>query len=455
MEFPLLGADGIFRMFLTRVMPIKDSAGRVVRWFGTNTDISERKQAEKRLAAQAEELAQSRGALEAQKIMLQSVLDSMVEGLVVADEQGKFILFNPAAEKIIGLGASSTPPEEWSAHYGTYLPDMVTPFPPGQTPLERALRGEVCTSEIFFRKPGVDRGVWIEANGAPLRDKEGVGRGGVVAFRDITRRKADELEIRKLNEELEARIAVRTAQLETANHELEAFTYSVSHDLRAPLRHISGFSRILIHDFGPAMTPEARGHLQRIEEAVIRMGLLVDGLLSLARLGRQSLTLRNTELNDLVKETISVLEPDCEGRVVEWRIAQLPTLQCDRVLMGQVFQNLIGNALKYSRGRAETVIEVGSITKPGEPAVIFVRDNGAGFDMQYADKLFGVFQRMHTESEFEGTGVGLATVQRIIQKHGGSIWAEAEVDHGAAFYFTLGVAEHTSLVETPMAAGTR
>ncbi len=289
----------------------------------------------------------------------------------------------------------------------------------------------------------------------PLRDKDGVVVGGVVAFRDITQRRANELEIRKLNEDLEARIAERTAQLETANHELEAFSYSVSHDLRAPLRHIGGFARILMNDFGSGMEPEAKDLLQRIHDAVIRMGMLVDGLLSLAKLGRQSLKVRPTDLNVIVAEAISVLQPECEGRKIEWHIAQLPALECDGVLMGQVFQNLLGNAVKYSRGRTKAVIEVGSIQQAGQPAVVFVRDNGAGFNMQYAEKLFGVFQRMHTEAEFEGTGVGLATVQRIIQKHGGRVWAEAEPDHGATFYFTLSGNEGTGMLPEVTAVGTQ
>jgi PAS domain S-box-containing protein len=445
MELPLRGADGSFRMFLTRVMPVRDAEGSVVRWLGTNTDISERKKAEEELARlavelgqQAEDLARSQQDLEAQKLMLQSVLNSMVEGLVAADEQGKFILWNPAAEKIIGLGAADLAPEDWSAHYGTYLPDRVTLFPTERNPLQLAIRGEASSTEMYVCHPGLSQGAWIECNGAPLRNKEGVVEGGVVAFRDITRRRADELEIRKFNEELEERIAERTAQLETANHELEAFSYSVSHDLRAPLRHIGGYSRILMNDFGSGMAPEAKAHLQRIDDAVIRMGMLVDGLLSLAKLGRQSLKMRPTELNVIVTEAISVLQAECEGREVEWRIAQLPRLECDGVLVGQVFQNLLGNAVKYSRGRTKAVIEVDSIQQAGKPAVVFVRDNGAGFNTQYAEKLFGVFQRMHTEEEFEGTGVGLATVLRIIQKHGGRIWAEAETDHGATFYFTLG-----------------
>jgi chemotaxis family two-component system sensor kinase Cph1 len=166
------------------------------------------------------------------------------------------------------------------------------------------------------------------------------------------------------------------------------------------------------------------------------------------------LKLRHTQLNAIVDQVISVLQPECEGRVVEWRIARLPALECDPVLMGQVLQNLLGNALKYSRGRPIAVIEVDSIQQPGKPAVIFVRDNGAGFNMKYADKLFEVFQRMHTEDEFEGTGVGLATVHRIIQKHGGSVWAEAEPGHGATFYFTLGMKEPTGMVLEAKRVGT-
>jgi PAS domain S-box-containing protein len=413
------------------ISPIRDGNSRIIGASKVARDITERKRA-------AEELMRSRDALETQALMLQSVLNSMAEGLVAADQGGRFILWNPAADKIIGTSTANLQAAQWGARYGAYLPDKVTPFPNEQNPLLRAIAGEVSRAEIFFYNSQLGRGVWIECNGSPLRDGDGSVHGGVAAFSDITQRKADELEIQRLNEDLEERIAERTGQLQAANHELEAFSYSVSHDLRAPLRHIAGFARILISDFGPGMTPEARDHLQRIDDAVIRMGLLVDGLLGLAKLGRQSLQLRQTELNTIVDQAIGILQPECEGRAVEWRIAGLPALQCDPILLGQVFQNLLGNALKYSRGRSRAVIEVDSIQEAGKPPVIFVRDNGAGFNMEYAEKLFGVFQRMHTESEFEGTGVGLATVQRIIQKHGGSVWAEAEADRGATFFFSLG-----------------
>ena len=426
--------------------PLKDARGNLRGGVAVLHDITERKRSEADLAHQAEELRRSRVALESQAVMLQTVLDSMVEGLVAADQDGKFILWNPAAEKIMGLGPTNQPSTEWSAHYGLFLSDTVTPIPPGETPLERTLRGEAVNTEIFLRRSGVNLGVWLETNGSPLIDKDGVRRGGVLAFRDISRRKTDELVIRNLNEELEEKIAKRTAQLEATNHELEAFSYSVSHDLRTPLRHIAGFARILVNDFGPVMAVEAREHLQRIEGAVSRMGLLIDALLKMAVLRRQSLRLGRSELNPIVDDVISMLKPDCDGREVEWRIAKLPALDCDPILMAQVFQNLLGNALKYSRGRAKAVIEVDSIQRPDKPAIIFVRDNGAGFNMKYAERLFGVFQRFHTDSEFEGTGVGLATVHRIIQKHGGMIWAESEPDHGATFYFALQTTEQIGTV---------
>jgi PAS domain S-box-containing protein len=426
-----------------------DSRGAVFAF----RDITQRKADEQRAALQAEELARSRQELETQKLTLQSILDSLEEGLVATNEQGAFILWNPAAKKIIGLDSADMSPEAWSAHYGAFLPDMVTPFPKEQNPLVRGLSGEVSSAVMYLRNPALDRGVWIEANGAPLRDMQGTPRGAVIAFRDITKRKADELEIRKLNEDLEERIALRTAQLEVANKELEAFSYSVSHDLRAPLRHIAGFSRILIGEYGDGMAPEARNHLQRIQDAVCRMGVLVDTLLGFAKLGRQSLKVQRHELNAIVEEVVTLLLPECEGREVEWRVAELPVVKCDRILMGQVFQNLLGNALKYSRGRSKAIIEVDSIRQEGKAPVIFVRDNGAGFNMQYAAKLFEVFQRMHTESEFEGTGVGLATVHRIIQKHGGNVWAEAQMDQGATFFFTVGGSEQVRLAATAVAAG--
>ena len=441
------------------ISPIRDSRGRVVGASKIARDITERKRSEKaltalaeELAGQAEELARSRQALETQTLMLQSVLDSMSEGLVATDDQGKFILWNPAAQRIVGMGPSEMSPEQWNAHYGVYLPDAVTPFPPEENPLLRAVRGEASIGEIFLSNRNLGGGIWIEINGSPLKDKAGVLRGGVVAFRDITQRRANEREIRKLNDELEARVAERTAQLEAANKDLESFSYSISHDLRAPLRHISGFSKILMEDFRPSLPEEAQHHLQRIEQGASRMGQLVDELLNLTRVRRQALAVQLTGLSSIVQDVITMLDPETEGRRLEWKIADLPSAECDPILIRQVFQNLIGNALKYSRPRSPAVIEIGQDEKDGQ-AVIFVRDNGVGFNMKYVDKLFGVFQRLHRAEDFEGTGVGLATVQRIVQKHGGRVWAEAEVDKGSTFYFTLAGLESSAPKNATATAG--
>jgi PAS domain S-box-containing protein len=427
----------------------RDERGNPLRILEANTDVTARKSAERllegqaiELARQAEELTRSQKELERQTLLLQSVLDSMGEGLVVADEQGKFIIWNPAAATIIGLGPAGVGSQEWTAHYGLYLPDTITPFPPEQVPLFRAIQGGTSTAEMFVRNPKLETGVWIESSASPLRDKEGVLRGGVVAFRDITQSKKDEREIRKLNDELEEKVAQRTTQLEVANHELEAFTYSVSHDLRAPLRHIGGFSRILIEDFGPTMEPEARHHLQRIEEGTHRMGLLVDELLNLARVGRHAVNLQVISLNTVIEEVVSLLQPEAEGRVVSWKISSLPPVNCDRVLIKQVFQNLIANALKFTRPRERAFIEI-SHREKNDQVVIEVRDNGVGFNMKYVDKLFGVFQRLHRAEDFEGTGIGLATAHRILLKHGERIWAESELDKGSAFFFTLAAANAT------------
>ena len=425
--------------------PLSDAAGGLCGGVAVLHDITERKQVETALAGQAEELSRqaeelirSRLALETQTLMLQSVLDSISEGLVVANEKEKFVVWNPAAERILGFGPTKLPSEQWPAHYGFFLPDTVTPLLPEQVPLIRALHGEVCTAEMFVRNPKTPEGVWIEASASPLIDKNGITRGGVIAFRDVSHNKVAEREIHQLNDELEIRVLERTAELKAANKELEAFSYSVSHDLRAPLRHISGFSQLLVEEFGATLVPEAQRYVERIQSGTQRMGLLVDELLNLARVGRHALNPRVTNLNDLVAEVVTMLQPESEGRQVEWVIADLPPVDCDPILVKQVLQNLLANALKFTRHRAPSVIEVGCGKEEEGHPVFMIRDNGTGFDMKYVDKLFGVFQRLHSAEEFEGTGIGLATVQRIVHKHEGRVWAEAEVDKGATFYFTLG-----------------
>jgi two-component system sensor histidine kinase/response regulator len=231
----------------------------------------------------------------------------------------------------------------------------------------------------------------------------------------------------------------RTAQLVAANDELEAFSYSVSHDLRAPLRHINGDAAMLIEEHGAQLVPEAQLRLKRIQEGTQKMGGMIDDLLNLARLDRRNMDLQMTSLNSLVENVLHDLESETTDRNIDWRVGSLPSVNCDPGLIQQVFANLLSNAVKYTRRRERAVIEIDQSTSNGQ-LVLFVRDNGAGFNPKYSHKLFGTFQRLHTDQEFEGTGVGLATVQRIVRKHGGRIWAEAETNKGATFYFSLGEA---------------
>ena len=259
----------------------------------------------------------------------------------------------------------------------------------------------------------------------------------VTAIRDITERKRIEEKIRTLNEELEQRVKERTAELESVNKELEAFSYSVSHDLRAPLRHIDGFIDMLEKQAGETLDKKGKRYLSIISSSAIHMGKLIDDLLSFSRMSRMEMMLGEVELDKVVREVIEQLTFETEGRSIEWNIDPLPAVSTDHAMIRQVWFNLISNAVKYTKLRERAKIEIGrGADVPGE-IVMFVRDNGVGFDMQYADKLFGVFQRLHKKEDFEGTGIGLANVRRIVHRHGGRTWAESAPDKGATFYFTL------------------
>jgi light-regulated signal transduction histidine kinase (bacteriophytochrome) len=241
--------------------------------------------------------------------------------------------------------------------------------------------------------------------------------------------------INRLNQNLELRVKDRTAQFEAANKELEAFAYSVSHDLRAPLRHISSFSEIL-RKKARNLDPEATRCLEFITSASRQMEMLVHDLLNFSRTSRAQLRLKQVQLGDLVDEVKQSLQSELNGRAVEWKVDSLPEVRGDPALLRVVFNNLLGNAIKYTRTRKNASIEIGASASEREH-IVFVRDNGVGFDMGYVSKLFGVFQRLHHEEEFEGTGIGLATVQRIIVRQGGRVWAEGKENEGATFYFSL------------------
>ena len=284
--------------------------------------------------------------------------------------------------------------------------------------------------------------------GAPLVTPDGLGIGTLCVIdrtpRHLTPEQRGALAalgrqvVRQFELRLTARrLQERTDECEAANRELESFSYSVSHDLRAPLRHIDGYIQMLVEDTGSTLSSGGRRHLNVITEASHQMGELIDDLLEFSRMGRAEMCEAQVDLDALVRKAIRNLEMATEGRNISWQMPSLPRVLGDPAMLKQVFANLLGNAVKYTRPRVAAVIEIGCAGEENGRLVLFVRDNGVGFDMKYADKLFGVFQRLHRADEFEGTGIGLANVRRIIARHGGRVWAEGKTGEGATFYFTL------------------
>ena len=419
-----------------------------------NREVREREQAEEKLrvlAASLEHRVEERtSALEEQAKTLgeqAALLDLAHDSIFVRDMTNAVRFWNRGAEETYGW----TKEEATGKVTHTFLQ---TQFPEPLANIEEELfkKGHWEGELIHSRRDGSR--IAVASRWALQLAADSTPAAVLEINRDITERKRADDEIRLLNQTLELRVAERTATLEETNKELEAFTYSVSHDLRAPLRHLDGFSRLLLEEHGEQLGPEGKRLLERVRLGTQHMGELVDDLLNLSRVSRREVNPLVTDLNTILEEVIAELKPGCQGRKVEFRVSRLAFAQWDPGLIRQVFANLLSNAIKFTRPRESAVIEVGQTERDGHSAV-FVRDNGVGFSMKYADKLFGVFQRLHRAEDFEGTGVGLAIVQRIIQKHGGRVWVEAEVDKGATFYFTLEGMEAVPVVSREIAKGRR
>ncbi len=403
------------------VSPIRGAEGEIVGASSISRDITERINAQQSLERQARILSE-----QAQMLDLANVL--------ARDLDDRIILWNTGMEKMYGWLRTET-----MGRTSQEILKTKSPIPLHEIQEILTRDGHWEGELVHTRKDG--KAITVSSHWVLHRDPQGKPIAILEVNTDITERKQSEQEILRMNAELEFRVRERTAELIAANQELEAFTYSVAHDLRAPLRHIDAFTKIIFDDFGDAIPAEAQRYLQNIRKGSQNMNHLVDDLLNLARVGRQELKREVMPLAPLVNEVIADLKRETDQRDIEWHVDALPTAEVDPGLVKQVFVNLLSNAVKYTRPRPKTIIEVGHQQRNGE-LVIFVRDNGVGFNMKYSDKLFGVFQRLHRADEFEGTGVGLATVERIVRKHGGRIWAEAEMEKGATFYFTLHQAKH-------------
>ena len=371
-----------------------------------------------------------------------AVLNSLQDGVMVRRSSGEIVAVNPAQERLYGLPASALIGRTTARPLLRFIHQDGSEQSWEDSPAHHVFQdGKPRSNQIFgIVRPDGSR-AWVETNIVPLF-QDGMPKPHVVVSKmtDITEQLRARDEILGLNENLERRVNERTAQLQRAVQELESFSYSVAHDLRAPLRHIRAFAELLRGDLAPLPADAAR-QFDRIGEAVDRMNTLIDSLLELAHASRAQLTLGEVDLAAMMVRIRDEAMQDIAGRIVDWRIADLPRVQGDAQLLAQVFTNLIDNALKFTRARECAVIEIGST--PGDvegEVVVFVRDNGAGFDMRFADKLFGVFQRLHSQQDFEGNGIGLATVRRIVTHHGGRVWAEGKPDGGATFHCALRLA---------------
>jgi PAS domain S-box-containing protein len=398
----------------------RNEKGDVSGVFAAARDITERKKAEQEVVHLG--------------LRNQLILDSAGEGIYGLDIDGRCTFVNPVASQMFGFTVDEFIGRHFHPMVHHTKPDG-SPYPKEECPVLAAYKqGAVHRGEdMYWRKDGSS--FPVEFISTPILEA-GKITGAVVAFRDITDSKRAEEELRKYHEQLEELVRERTGQLETANKDLEAFAYSVSHDLRVPLRAIDGFSHQVLKRYEDKLDDEGKRYLNVVRDNTKKMSQLIDDILAFSRMGRLGLSVSEVNMEELVHAVFEELKPTLAERELTIEIKPLPLCHGDPSMLRQVLVNLLGNAIKFSRPKDAALIEVGGYAE-GAENIYYIKDNGAGFDMQYADKLFGVFQRLHGVAEFEGTGIGLAIVKRVITRHGGRVWAEGKVDEGATFYFSL------------------
>jgi PAS domain S-box-containing protein len=414
--------DGEWRWWSARGTALRNNRGEPYKMIGSISDITGRK-----LAEQASKRAED--TLRESEAKFRTLVENIPQKILMKDRNYRWVSINEnlardfgfRPEEVVGkMDADLFPPELAAKYHSDDIRIMET--------------GKAEELEEKYIVAGKE--TWVNTIKTPVRGANGEIEGVLGVFWDISGRMRAEKEIQQLNATLETRVAERTAQLEASNKELEAFSYSVSHDLRAPLRHVSGYVELLAKHFQSELSEKGLHYLDSIADSAHQMGKLIDDLLQFSRTGRAEIHLSQLDMNGIVHEAVESVSKDNPDRAIEWVVGKLPSVSGDDATIRLVWINLLSNAAKFTRTRAKAVIEIGA--KAGTKEVIyFVRDNGVGFNMKYAQKLFGVFQRLHSTEEFEGTGVGLAIVRRIITRHGGRTWAEAELDKGATFYFSI------------------
>ena len=417
-EYRINPPNGTERWISTRVYPVYDSSGKIYRIAGLSEDITARKQTELDLVHS--------------KAELETIFNSISDVVLYSDTDRRLIHVNPATETTFGYRSE----ELIGRNTEIFYTDKVDFTQQGNRQFSKTSDIKSASYEMRYRRK--DGSTFIgETFGGKVFDNKGQLIGFIGVIRDVTRRKEVEAELLQHQEHLEELVTERTAELSNLNHELEAFSYSVSHDLRAPLRAINGFSALLCEEFQGKLSADAIDYLGRIQTASVKMGRLIDDLITISRVSRVDLNKETIDLSAMVEEILTshhVAEPD---RKVSWEVEKGLSVKADRTLIHVMMQNLLGNAWKYTAKTPEAKIRFYRRSMNGEPDAFCLEDNGTGFDTQYKHKIFKPFERLHANTEFEGTGIGLATVQRVIKRHAGQIWVESTLGEGSRFYFRL------------------